>query len=78
VEIRHVRPADWRSLKRLRFRALETDPDTFGSTLAEERAKPDTAWQEWAPRIPPHGSRDRAARPYAPASRLGDAWWLGE
>jgi ribosomal protein S18 acetylase RimI-like enzyme len=48
VEIRHVRPAEWRSLKRLRLRALETDPDAFGSTLAEERATLDTAWQEWA------------------------------
>lgn len=48
VEIREVRPTEWRSLKRLRLRALETDPDAFGSTFAEERAKPDTAWQEWA------------------------------
>ena len=48
MDIREVRPAEWRRLKRLRLRALETDPDAFGSTLAEERARPDTAWQEWA------------------------------
>jgi ribosomal protein S18 acetylase RimI-like enzyme len=48
VDIREVRPEEWRSLKDLRLRALETDPDAFGSTFAEERVKPDTAWQEWA------------------------------
>jgi ribosomal protein S18 acetylase RimI-like enzyme len=48
VEIRVVRPAEWRGLKRLRLRALATDPDAFGSTLAEERATPDTAWRAWA------------------------------
>jgi ribosomal protein S18 acetylase RimI-like enzyme len=48
VDIREVRPTEWHSLKDLRLRALETDPDAFGSTLAEERVKPDTAWQEWA------------------------------
>jgi len=48
VDIREVRPEEWRSLKDLRLRALETDPDAFGSTSAEERVKPDKAWQEWA------------------------------
>jgi ribosomal protein S18 acetylase RimI-like enzyme len=48
VDIREVRPTEWRSLKRLRLRALETDPGAFASTLAEERGRPDTAWQEWA------------------------------
>jgi ribosomal protein S18 acetylase RimI-like enzyme len=48
VDIREVRPTEWRNLKSLRLRALETDPDSFGSTVAEERVKPDTAWQEWA------------------------------
>lgn len=27
------RPEEWRGLKDLRLRALETDPDAFGSTL---------------------------------------------
>lgn len=48
MDIREVRPEEWRSLKDLRLRALETDPDAFGSTFAEERVKPVTAWQEWA------------------------------
>jgi len=48
VDIREMRPEEWRSLKDLRLRALETDPDAFGSTFAEERVKPVTAWQEWA------------------------------
>jgi ribosomal protein S18 acetylase RimI-like enzyme len=48
MDIREVRPTEWRSLKDLRLRALETDPDAFGSTIAEERVKPDTTWQEWA------------------------------
>jgi ribosomal protein S18 acetylase RimI-like enzyme len=48
MDIRRVRPDDWRSLRDLRLRALETDPDAFGSTLAESLTKPDTEWQERA------------------------------
>jgi hypothetical protein len=46
VDIREVRPEEWPNLKDLR--ALETDPDAFGSTLVQERVNPDTAWQAWA------------------------------
>ena len=48
VEIRDVCPDEWRGLRELRLRALETDPDAFGSTLAEELATPDAAWTAWA------------------------------
>lgn len=48
MEIREVRPDEWRSLKRLRLRALEEDPDAFGSTFAEESARPDAAWRSRA------------------------------
>jgi GNAT superfamily N-acetyltransferase len=48
MDIREVRPKEWPNLKDLRLRALETDPDAFGSTFADERVKPDAAWHEWA------------------------------
>jgi ribosomal protein S18 acetylase RimI-like enzyme len=48
MDIHEVRPEEWRGLNDLRLRALETDPDAFGSTFAEERVKPAKAWQEWA------------------------------
>lgn len=43
-----MHPEEWRSLKGLRLRALETDPDSFASSLTEERAMPDAAWRAWA------------------------------
>lgn len=30
------------------MRALESDPDAFGSTLERERARPDEQWEAWA------------------------------
>ncbi|MFE9679531.1 GNAT family N-acetyltransferase [Streptomyces sp. NPDC006259] len=35
---------DWTALKQLRLRALEADADAFGSTLADERARPEAFW----------------------------------
>ena len=48
MEIRLIRPAEWRELKELRLRALGVAPDSFGSTLAAEQAEPDEEWQAWA------------------------------
>jgi len=45
----HVTPmtaADWRRVRAIRLRALESDPDAFATTLAEERARPEASWRE--------------------------------
>ena len=44
--IRTMQPADWPSYKALRLRALRDAPDAFGSTLAAESPRPDSAWQD--------------------------------
>jgi len=43
--IRRLRPDEWAALRDLRLRALATDPDAFGGTLAEAEAHPDEVWQ---------------------------------
>ena len=48
MQVRRVRPDDWRALRDLRLRALESDPDAFGSTLAEALSRPDEEWQSRA------------------------------
>jgi ribosomal protein S18 acetylase RimI-like enzyme len=48
MPIRRVRPDEWRALRNLRLRALETDPDAFGGTLAEGLARPDEEWESRA------------------------------
>jgi GNAT superfamily N-acetyltransferase len=48
MEIRPARPADWKALRELRLRALADTPDAFASTLEQEAALPDEAWQQWA------------------------------
>ena len=50
LEIRRVRPEDWRDLRALRLEALEDTPLGFLETLAEARAKPDEDWQARAAR----------------------------
>ncbi len=42
--IRTFESHEWRTYRYLRLRALEDSPDAFGSTLAEEQARPDKEW----------------------------------
>jgi ribosomal protein S18 acetylase RimI-like enzyme len=48
MQVRRVRPDEWRALRDLRLRALETDPDAFGEMLAEALARRDEDWQSRA------------------------------
>jgi ribosomal protein S18 acetylase RimI-like enzyme len=48
LRIRAVRADEWRELRDLRLRALQHDPQSFGSTYAEEAADPDRNWIDWA------------------------------
>jgi GNAT superfamily N-acetyltransferase len=44
IVIRRVRAEEWERLRSLRLRALADAPMAFGSTLAEEQARPDHEW----------------------------------
>lgn len=46
MDVRRARPDEWRAVRDLRLRALASDPDAFGGTLAEATARPDAEWQE--------------------------------
>ena len=48
MEIRRIRPEDWRTLRELRLRALADAPEAFGSSLAASQARPDAWWRDWA------------------------------
>jgi ribosomal protein S18 acetylase RimI-like enzyme len=50
VEIRRVTASDWRLLRAVRLRALESDPDAFSSRHDEASARPVEWWREWAAR----------------------------
>ncbi|MFL5669778.1 MAG: GNAT family N-acetyltransferase [Chloroflexota bacterium] len=50
MEIRRVRPEEWKAHREIRLRALGTDPDAFGATLAEALTEDDAAWQRRADR----------------------------
>lgn len=50
VVIRRVEPSDSALLRRVRLRALVTDPASFGSTYEREAAFPDQTWAERAAR----------------------------
>ena len=50
MEIRTIRPDEWRELRDLRLRALADAPDAFGATYDEELASTDEAWQHRANR----------------------------
>ncbi|MFF5435499.1 GNAT family N-acetyltransferase [Streptomyces griseofuscus] len=44
LRVERVVCEDWAALEELRLRALETDADAFGSTSADERARPEAFW----------------------------------
>jgi len=48
MQIRRIRPDEWRELRDLRLRALRDTPDAFGSTYEREAAEPEQAWRDWA------------------------------
>ena len=50
IVIRRVSPSDPALLRRVRLRALLTDPASFGSTYQREAAFPDQTWTERATR----------------------------
>ena len=50
MEIRTIRPDEWRELRELRLRALADAPDAFGVTYDQELAAADQAWQDRASR----------------------------
>ena len=45
IIIRTISPQEWKNYKDLRLRALADSPDAFGSTLAEEEKRSDSAWK---------------------------------
>lgn len=50
VVVRRIRPGDAAVLRRVRLRALEEDPASFGSTYGREVAFDDAVWRERAAR----------------------------
>lgn len=44
--IRTLAPHEWPTWRAIRLRALADSPDAFGSTLADEEARPAQAWAE--------------------------------
>jgi GNAT superfamily N-acetyltransferase len=50
VEVRRVRPDEWRALRDTRLRALEDAPEAFATRFEEARLRPDDWWVDWAAR----------------------------
>lgn len=48
MEIRRIRPDEWRELRDLRLHALQDAPDAFSSTYEEESGDTESQWMEWA------------------------------
>jgi ribosomal protein S18 acetylase RimI-like enzyme len=46
IEVRRAGVEDWRRVKALRLAALGDAPDAFGTTHAEDAARPDEGWQD--------------------------------
>ena len=50
VEVRRVRPDEWRALRDTRLRALQDAPEAFATRFEEARVRPDEWWVDWAAR----------------------------
>ena len=44
-EVHRALPADWKMIQSVRLRSLADAPDAFGTTLAEDEARPDSEWR---------------------------------
>ena len=47
MKVDRLTPDDWQLLRDLRLRALRTDPDSFGSTWADEQDGDEAWWRTW-------------------------------
>ncbi len=47
-EVQRARAVDWQRIRAIRLRALADTPDAFGTTLAQDEARPDSEWQSRA------------------------------
>ena len=45
ITVRRIRAEEWERLRAIRLRALADAPMAFGSTLADERTRPDEFWR---------------------------------
>jgi ribosomal protein S18 acetylase RimI-like enzyme len=45
MEVRRLRPDEWRAFRDIRLRALADAPDAFGATVDEASARTDAEWQ---------------------------------
>jgi ribosomal protein S18 acetylase RimI-like enzyme len=50
VEIRRVRPEEWRELRETRLRALQDAPEAFLTRYEDACRRPDEWWIDWAAR----------------------------
>ena len=53
LTLRRVEPGEWERVRSIRLRALADSPDAFGTTLAEDTARP---LREWRARLESPGS----------------------
>ena len=73
TSVRSFSPAEWPIYKALRLRALEESPNAFGSTLALELERTDTAWCERLENAASSG-QDRAFLAEFEGTPAGLAW----
>ncbi|MFI5225982.1 MAG: GNAT family N-acetyltransferase [Candidatus Limnocylindrales bacterium] len=45
MEVRRLRPDEWRAFREIRLRALADSPDAFGATLDDASGRTDVEWQ---------------------------------
>ncbi len=70
MDIRRIRTDDWPAFRDLRLRALQGEPDAFGSTYAEESTRSDEQWIEWVTELADGG-------PSFGVAAVDDARWIG-
>jgi ribosomal protein S18 acetylase RimI-like enzyme len=72
VTIRTFRPAEWRSYRDLRLRALEDSPNAFSTTYAEASARSDEYWMSRLIQL--SADTDRLLVAERNGQRCGMAW----
>ena len=73
VRVRTLGGHEWPLYRALRLRALADAPEAFGSTLAEEEARPDADWA-WRLKLGATSGRDRPLVAELAGAAAGMAW----
>ncbi|MET1059245.1 MAG: GNAT family N-acetyltransferase [Nocardioides sp.] len=74
IEVRVLRPEEWRTWREIRLRSLADSPGAFGSTLAREQGYVEADWRRWLDGVSVLATVDGVPAALGGGFRVRDGW----